>query len=173
MKKVNRWFCKNLWNHASFHDRISTYLSRFSLTLKIGHLAYTQNKMSARTNLETQTLNVALTTFFNFCLLGGILSQIKPWKLIANFHPFTLCIACLYRIIYASDHHNHLQLTWNESVFHEKCHSFKYQSFMDDSDDANDNSLRLNSSTHKKEYVWCFVVLINCQMVFWIIRKCI
>ena len=143
----------------------------FSLTLKIGHLAYTQNKMSARTNLETQTLNVALTTFFNFCLLGGILSQIKPWKLIANFHPFTPCIACLYRIIYASDHHNHLQLTWNQSVFHEKCHSFKYQSFMDDSDDANDNSLRLNSSTHKKEYVWCFVVLIICQMVFWIIRK--
>ena len=124
----------------------------FSLTLKIGHLAST-NKMFlklARTHLETQIFNVALTTFLNFCLLEGILSRIKPWKLIANFHPFTLYIACLYRIIYASDHQNHLQLTWNQSVFHEKCHSFKYQSFMDDSDDANDNSLRLNLSTHKK-----------------------
>ena len=89
----------------------------FSLTLKIGHLAST-NKMFlklARTHRETQIFNVGLTTFLNFCLLEGILSRIKPWKLIANFHPFTLCIACLYRIIYASDHHYHLGLTWNQS----------------------------------------------------------
>ena len=124
-----------------------TFFSQFENWTSCVH---TENEKLTRTNIETQNLNVALTTFFNLCLLGGILSQIKPWKLIANFHPFTLYIACLYRIIYASDHHNHLQLTWNQSVFHEKCHSFKYQSFMDDSDDANDNSLRLNSSTHKK-----------------------
>ena len=128
MKKVNRWFCKNLWNHASCHDRISTYLSRFfSHFENWTSCVHTENKKLTRTNIETQNLNVALTTFFNLCLLGGILSQIKPWKLIANFHPFTLYIACLYRIIYASDHHNHPKLTWNQSLFHKICRSSQYQ----------------------------------------------